>query len=316
MTRQLRLALIVAGVAAVIVAGLYLLQPDLAAALFTVDVGTQVLQVSIPLALAALCGAITERAGVVDLALEAKLITGAFVAAAVSHWSGSAYVGVLGGITAGIGVATIQMLCALRLRADQVIIGIALNLLALTGTRFCLVLIYGESANMPAVPGFEDALLTNPNMWIAVLAAVLVPVAMVHTRWGLRLRAAGDRPESLVAVGVSPAKTRLWAGLVGGALAGAGGSQLSLSLGGFHSDMSAGRGYMAVAMVILARWRPTWAVIACVGVVIADTANTQLQITGSAIPRELAPLLPYVLTLLVLVIAGGSPPPRALGKLS
>jgi simple sugar transport system permease protein len=143
-----------------------------------------------------------------------------------------------------------------------------------------------------------------------------VPFALVRTRWGLRLRAAGDRPDALVAVGVSPDRARFAAGLVGGAFVGAGGAYLALAGSGFVPDMVAGRGYIALAMVILAGWRPAWATLACLLMAIADAFTTELQGAGTAIPRELAPLLPYVLTMLVLVIAGGRAGPRALGRVS
>lgn len=276
----------------------------------------QVLLIAVPLALAALGGAITERSGVIDLALEAKLLFGAFAAAAVGHATGSAYAGVLGGMAAGMAVAAVQVYFAIRLTADQVIVGVALNLLALGGTRFLLQLLYGEGANSPPSPSFGDAVATSPIVWLAVVAAIAAPLALARTRWGLRLRAAGDRPDALIAVGASPFRARLWAALVGGALAGAGGAQLSLAVGGFVADMSGGRGYMALAMVILAGWRPAIAAIASVTVAAAFAVNIQLQFFDTGFPRELAPLLPYLLTLAVLVVFGGfGRPPRSLGRI-
>ena len=284
--------------------------------LFTFVFWSNVLRIAVPYVLSALGGAITERAGLIDLALEAKLLFGAFTAAAVGHATGSAYAGVAGGMVAGALVAAAQTFFALRMGADQVIIGVAFNLIALAGTRFMLQLFYNVGSNSPPSPGFGDALVTNPIFWIASVAAILGPLALVHARWGLRLRAAGDRPDSLVAVGVSPTRARVAAALVGGALTGAGGAQLSLSVDGFVADMSGGRGYIALAMIILAGWRPAWAALACLGVAFANAISIELQISGSAIPRELAPLLPYVLTVVVLAIWGGSgKPPRALGKL-
>jgi len=289
---------------------------EVLSAIFTLGFAAQVLRIAVPYALAAMGGAVTERSGVIDLALEAKLLFGAFTAAAVGHATGSAYLGVAGGLTAGMLVAAIQVGCALRLGADQVIVGVALNLLALGGTRFLLQLLFGEGANSPPSPGFGSSVLGNPIVWLAVIAAIAVPFALRRTRWGVRLRAAGDRPDALVAVGVSPTRARLAAALVGGALAGAGGAQLSLAVGGFSADMSSGRGYIALAMVILSGWRPAWAVVACLGVALAEALNILFQVTGVPIAHELAGLLPYVLTLAVLVIAGGArrPPPRALGR--
>ena len=289
---------------------------ELFTAVASLEFGAQLLKISIPFALAAMGGAITERAGVVDLALEAKLLFGAFAGAAIAYSTGNAYAGVLGGMLAGMLVAALQLGLALKLSADQVIVGVALNLLALGGTRFLLQLIFHEGASSPPFEGFEGDLLANPILWLAVGAAIVVPLALRRTRWGLRLRAAGDRPESLVAVGVSPTTARFAAGLVGGALAGAGGAQLSLAAGSFYADMTAGRGYIALAMVILAGWRPAWAALSCLGVAAAYAVENQLQATGSAVPRELAPLLPYVLTLIVVIVVGskGKAAPRALGR--
>jgi simple sugar transport system permease protein len=274
-----------------------------------------VLHISIPYVLAALGGAITERAGVIDLALESKLLFGAFTAAAVGHATDSALAGLAGGMLAGAAVAAAQAFFALRLRADQVIIGVAFNLIALAGTRYMLQLFYGAGANSPSTPGYGDSIATNPIVWLAVIATLVVPFALARARWGLRLRAAGDRPDALVAVGVSPTRARVAAALVGGALAGAGGAHQALAVDGFVADMSGGRGYIALAMIILAGWRPALAALCCLGIAFTHALSTSLQLSGSAIPRELAPLLPYILTVVVLAIWGGSGrPPRSLGK--
>ncbi|MBV8763122.1 MAG: ABC transporter permease [Deltaproteobacteria bacterium] len=283
----------------------------------------QAIRIAVPYAFAALGGAVQERSGVIDLALEAKLLFGAFAAAAVGHATGSAVCGIAGGVAAGMTVALVQAWCALWLAADQVIIGVALNVIALGGTRFLLQAIYHEGANSPPAPAYGDAVLTNPLVPAAIVCALMVPLAVRRTRWGLRLRAAGDRPDALVAVGVSPRRTRLHAMLVGGALAGAGGAQLSLAVGGFSADMSSGRGYIALAMVILSGWRPALAALACVGVAAAQALSVQVQMHmagGGELRRQivdLAPLLPYVVTLLVISLYRGRDrsPPSALGKL-
>lgn len=283
----------------------------------------QVIRIAVPYAFAALGGSVTERSGNIDLALEAKLLFGAFAAAALGHATGSPLAGIAGAVVAGMAVAAVQLGCSQWLGADQVIVGVALNVIALGGTRFLLQAIYHEGANSPPAPSYGDAVLTNPLVPAALVCAILVPLAVRRTRWGLRLRAAGDRPDALVAVGVSPRRTRLYAGLVGGALAGAGGAQLSLVVGGFSADMSSGRGYIALAMVILAGWRPAAAAIACLGVAFAEALSIQVQLHaggGGALGRQivdLAPLLPYVVTLLVLVVYRGRDraPPSALGKL-
>lgn len=286
------------------------------ATVFSLAFAAQVLRIAVPYALAAMGGAVTERSGVVDLALEAKLLFGAFTAAAIGHATGSALLGLGGGVAAGMLVAAVQVGCALGLGADQVIVGVALNTIALGGTRFLLQLLFGEGANSPPCPAYGSAVLTNPIVWIAVIAAAVVPFALRRLRWGVRLRAAGDRPDALVAVGVSPTRARLAAALVGGALAGAGGAQLALAVGGFTADMSSGRGYIALAMVTLSGWRPALTALACVGVAVAEALSIAFQVTGVAIAPELVALLPYVTTLAVLVIFGGDRrPPRSLGRI-
>jgi simple sugar transport system permease protein len=285
-------------------------------AVFSLAFFAQIIRIAVPYVLAGLGGTVTERSGVIDLALEAKLLFGAFAAAAVAYATDSTIAGILAGVGAGMLVSALQIVLALGLGANQVIIGIGLNLIALGGTRFLLQLIFHEGANSPPCPSYGDAVLTNPLVWIAFFAAVLIPLAVERTRWGLRLRAAGDRPDALHAVGVDPMRSRLYAALVGGALSGAGGAQLSLAVGGFSADMSSGRGYIALAMVILSGWRPAVAALACLGVSLADALSIQLQVTGSTIPRELTSLLPYVLTFLVpLLYAARSRQPAALGKI-
>lgn len=291
--------------------------PALLDALLSFAFLAQVIRIAVPYVFAALGGSVTERSSMIDLALEAKLLFGAFAAAAVGHATGSALAGIAAAMVAGMLVSALQVLLALRLSANQVIVGIGLNVIALGGTRFLLQLIYHEGANSPPAPSYGDAVLANPLVWGAALAAIFVPLAVTRTRWGLRLRAAGDRPDALQVVGVAPARARLHAALVGGALSGAGGAQLSLVVGGFSADMSSGRGYIALAMVILSGWRPALAALACAAVAFAEAINIQLQVTGSSALRELAPLLPYLLTLAVLVVWGGKgrEPPASLGKI-
>ena len=290
---------------------------ELLAAVFSLTFVGQVLRIAVPYALAAMGGAVTERAGVIDLALEGKLLFGAFTAAAVGHATGSALLGLAGGIAAGMIVAAVQIGFALGLGANQVIVGFALNLVGAAGTRFLLQLVFGEGANSPPCPAYGTAVLGNPIVWLTAIAAIALPFALRRTRWGVRLRAAGDRPDALVAVGVAPSRARFAAALVGGALAGAGGAQLSLSVGGFVADMAGSRGYIALAMVILSGWRPAWAVVACLMVAAAEALSIAFQVTAVPIATELVALLPFVVTLGVQIIFRGDrrPPPRSLGQI-
>jgi len=283
--------------------------------LFSLAFVAQAIRLAVPLAYAAIGGSITERSGMIDLALEAKLLFGAFAAAAVGHATGSGFAGILAGVAAGAAVAGVQAWLVLAYRADQVIVGIGLNIIAYGGTRFLLQLLYHEGANSPPAPSYGDAVLANPLVWGAIVAAAVTSLAVQYTRWGLRLRAAGDRPEALLAVGASPIHARIAAALVAGALAGAGGAHLSLSVGVFSADMSNGRGYTALVMVILAGWRPGLAALACLAMGFFDALQVQLALAGTALPSELLGLTPYILTLTVLLVFGERrPPPRALGK--
>jgi simple sugar transport system permease protein len=158
-------------------------------------------------------------------------------------------------------------------------------------------------------------LVTNPLLYAAIIVTIASWAALGYTRWGLRLRAAGERPDILVAAGIRVAGVRWSALLLGGAIAGLGGAQLSLAVGGFSADMSSGRGYMALAAVILANWRPQRAVLVCLAIAAAEALNIRLQLAASTIPRELVPALPYALTLLVIAVWGaGRRPPPALGR--
>jgi simple sugar transport system permease protein len=285
------------------------------AAMFTTTFVLHTLYIAIPFVLGALGACVTERSGIVDLAVEAKLLFGALAAAMVAYHTGSMAAGMVAGAAAGAAVGLIQAGCAVGLRADHVITGVALNLVAYAGTRYLLQISYGQSSSSPNFDGIGDAVGTNPIFWITLIATAAVPWWFVRTRAGLRVRAAGDRPDALRAAGASVLRARLLAAGIGGALAGLGGAEISLSVNGFSASMSSGKGYMALAAVILANWRPGRAALACLLFAVMDELNTQLQMYDTWVPRELAPLLPYLVTLAVLAgIGGGRRPPAALGK--
>jgi simple sugar transport system permease protein len=276
---------------------------------FVAQLATQ----AVPLILAALGGTLAERSGIVDLALEGKLISGAFAAAVVGHATGSVAAAVIAAAVAGALVGALHAAMALIARADQVITGVALNLAAAYGTRYLLQVLYGRGNNSRECPQL-GGLLADPTAWLAVIAAIAVPVLMVRTTFGLRLRAAGDRPLALRAAGHSVTRTRTAALILGGALAGIGGAQLALAAGSFSVGMTSGRGYTALAAVILAGWRPGRAVGACLVFAAAAALSDQLQMNVPALPRELTALFPFALTLAILALAPTrTRPPAALG---
>jgi simple sugar transport system permease protein len=289
---------------------------EILASVVTLSFAAQVLRIAVPYVLGALGAAVTERSGVVDLAVEAKLLFGALLAAVVGHATGSMLLGIVAGAAAGAAVAGFQAWCVLRVRADQVVVGIALNLIAMAGTRYLLQVFYGEGADSPAFTTADDEIGGHVLLGLAVAGTWFLPWMLARTRLGLRIRAAGDRSAALTAVGVSAVAPRWAATLLGGALAGLGGAQLSLAIGQFTAEMSSGRGYMALAAVLLAGWRPARAALVCLAFAAAEAINLQLQNHNTGIPRELAPLLPCILTLVVLAgLGGGRRPPRELGKM-
>ncbi len=275
----------------------------------------QALRITVPYLLAALGGVMTERAGMVDLALEAKLLWGAFGAAVITHETGSLAAGLAAAAAAGALVAGVQALWAVRFGADQVVTGVALNLAAYALTRFLLQVRYGSGANSPPIEGVGSAVWTSPLVWLALVVTAVITVLVARTRLGLRIRAVGEHPEALAAAGASIARTRWIAALIGGAVAGIGGAQLSLAVGGFVADMSSGRGYVALVAVIMGGWRPAPAALVCLGFGIAEALKVRMQSAGTGLPPELVHQFPYVLALVLLVALGSRVrPPAALGR--
>ena len=275
----------------------------------------QVVRIAVPYLLAAAGGVVSERAGVIALTLEGFLLGGAFGAAVGSHATGSPWVGALCGVAGGVALALLHALASVRLKADQVVVGVALNLLAVGATRFFLRYLFDSSSNSPRVPGFgTGGALGNPLVWAGLLALPLVGVLLARTPFGLRVRAAGEKPEAAVSLGVPVPRVQWAAVLLSGALAGLGGAYLSLDQHQFTDGMSAGRGFIALAAVIFGRWAPRRVAVACLLFAAAETAQIRLQGTG-AVPSQFVEMIPYVLTIVALVgVVGRATPPAALGK--
>jgi len=275
----------------------------------------QALRITIPYALAALGGAVSERSGVIALALEAELLVGAFCATLGAWYSGSAAVGALAGVAGGAAVGALYALLALGFAADQIVAGVGLNLLAYGLTRYLLKIPFESTANSERTVGVGSGLIANPLFWITCALAGLTWLAVYRTRFGLRLRAVGEHPEAAASRGVSVAGIR-WTALLGcGGLAGLGGAWLALSNHRFVGEMSGGRGYIALAAVIMGRWHPLWAVLACLLFGGAEALQVQLQTHGAGLPSELLDTLPALLTIVTLAgFVGRSRPPGALGR--
>ena len=269
-----------------------------------------VLRLWAPLGLAALGGALSERVGVVALGLEAKLLAGAYAAVAVAAATGSLWLGLLAGLLAGALIGALHASLVLFARVPAVLSGVGLNL-GLLGLTAFLLRSHGEvglstQVRFPAELGIPLALA------LVLLAAFVV----TQTPLGLQLRACGEKPEAVRAAGLNPQRLRLGVVSVAGALAGLGGVLLALmGLGEFTENMTSGRGYIALAAVILGRWSPVGAAAAALIFAAGDALVGQLQNAGlaRALPPDLLQLLPYIAALLALgLVKGRGQAPAAL----
>jgi ABC-type uncharacterized transport system permease subunit len=250
------------------------------------------------------------------------MLGGAFCGAVASYYSGSPWIGLLGAVTGGALIALLYAIAAIRFRADQVVVGIAINLLVTGATRFFLRLFFHSSANSPRIHGFGGeqlgsgfaALIANPLIWLGILAVVVVAWLLYRTPFGLRVRATGEHPAAAVSVGIKVNQVRYLAATLSGALAALGGAYLALDQHQFSAEMTAGRGFIALAATIFGRWDPLRAALACLLFAAAETLQIQLQ-GMQAIPSQFVEMIPFVLTIVALAgVVGRAVPPAALGK--
>ncbi|HWO20264.1 MAG TPA: ABC transporter permease [Kofleriaceae bacterium] len=289
---------------------------ELFLSLFSLTFLAQVLRITMPYALTAMGGVLSERSGVVNIALEGILLMGAFGAAAGAFDSGgSVPIALFYGMAAGVLTAALYAVAVITFKADQIVSGVALNMLAYGLTQYLLKVFYDSSSNSPKIEGFGGELFANPVFWLALLLVPVVHGIMGHTRWGLRVRAVGEHPEAAHTLGVSVNGVRWQAVLGSGALAGLGGAWLLLSGSSFVAGMSGGRGYIALAAVIMGSWRPLWAVAASLLFGFAEAIQINLQTFNIGIPNELTQVFPHVLTMITLAgFIGRSRTPAALGR--
>jgi ABC-type uncharacterized transport system permease subunit len=297
---------------------------------FSLTMLAETLRISAPYVCAAMGGIWAEKSGIVQIGLEAVLLTSAFTAVAVAHATGSAFIGLFAGVMAGAMLSLGHALLVERARVDAVVSGIALNLLASAATRLALRGLYDSASNSPGIEGFRfgpigagggallGRVLMDPVTLAAIAMCVATPWVLRRTRFGLRVRAAGENPAAVASVGLSVTKIRCLALLVSGAACGLGGVHLAFDQHRFESGMSNGRGFIALAAVVVSGWRAGPAVLAC----LAFGALEALQIVLQDRLRtwrggDLVQLLPYVATLVVLGFAAGrSAAPKGLGKSS
>jgi general nucleoside transport system permease protein len=288
------------------------------------------IRTAVPLALAALGELVVERAGIINIGLEGAILAGAF-GALVGASAGGVSVGFAAAMLAGLSVAALFALCVVVLRTDQIIAGTALTLLSTGATGTLYRTMYGSSGaalGIPtsasfAVPGLSSIPILGPALFtqppITYLAYVVAPVLawwFSRTHAGLALRAIGERPEAAEAAGVAVDRTRAIAILVGGAFGGlAGGTLVLAQAGTFAEGMSAGRGFIAIAIVVLGRWTPFGVAGGALLFGAASALQFAFQAMGWSAPYQLFLVVPYLLTLAALAGAvGRARAPAALGK--
>ena len=287
------------------------------AEIFTIALIWSTIRLSTPLILAALGGLFSERAGVINIALEGMMLAGAFTAAAVTYAVGSPFVGLGAGMLAGALIAAIHAVACIQYKADQVVTGTAINILMIGMPAFLSGAFFLSSGSTPQIPK-EQLIPWTP----IVIAFALVPISwyvLYKTPFGLRLRSVGENPEAADAAGVKVARMRYAGVLLSGVLAGIGGAYLSIGQSSlFTRNMTSGRGFIALAALIFGKWRPVQTLLACLLFGLTEAVSIQMQgvvkISGDDIPVQFIQMVPYVLTIIVLAgFIGSSRPPRALG---
>ncbi|MCV0404353.1 MAG: ABC transporter permease [Chloroflexi bacterium] len=289
-------------------------------------------QRSVPIVFGALSGILCERAGVVNIAIEGMLLSGAFVAAVVTSATGNPYIGIVAAVATGGLLAALLAVLAIRYRVDQIIAGFFINILVTGLTAFLSVRIlqpYQAELNTPerlgpiAIPILSDipilgTVLFRHNIFVYSLFAliIIIHLGLFYTRWGLRVRAVGEHPKAADTVGINVYFVRYTNVILGGMVAGMGGAYFTIgSTGGFEREMTAGRGFIGLAAMIFGGWNPIGAFLAGLVFGFADAIQSRLSILSIAIPSEFLLMVPYVVTIIVVAgLVGRARAPAADGK--
>lgn len=296
--------------------------------LLSVTTLAETLRIAVPYACAAVGGVWAERSGVIQIGLEGVLLSSAFGSVAVAHATGSMAAGLLAGAVMGLGQSALHGWLVERTKIDAVVSGIALNLLAYAATRMALRALYDSSSNSPGIDGFRVGptgsegwqllarVLLDPVSILAFVAIVASPWVLRNTRLGLRIRACGENPTAAQAAGIDVSRTRVIALCISGAICALGGVHLAFDQHRFEAGMSGGRGFIALAAVVLSGWRSGRAAIACVAFGLLEALQIGLQDLARTSPAAtLIQLLPYVATLLVLGLGiGRGAAPAGIGR--
>lgn len=296
-------------------------------AIFSMTTVAESMRIAVPYACAAVGGVWAERSGIIQIGLEGVLLTSAFCSVAIAAATGHVTLGLAFGVLMGVALSALHAALVERFRIDAVVSGIALNLLAYSGTRLGLRALYDSASNSPGIEGFRFGptgatgwhllarVLADPVTLLALVAIVVSPYALKHTRLGLRIRACGENPTAAQAAGISVTRVRITALCISGAICALGGIHLAFDQHRFESGMSGGRGFIALAAVVLSGWRSGRAAAACLVFGLLEALQISLQdLTSGSKLGTLTQLLPYVATLLVLAFGiGRAAAPRGIG---
>lgn len=275
------------------------------------------LRMATPMIFAAMGGLMSERSGVVNIALEGFMLTGAFTAAVIAYYTHSEWLGWMLALTAGCCIGAIYAFFVIELKADQIVTGTAINILTIGTMPFLTKILFNSTGSTPGL-ALEDRFSFEPIAMAFVLVAG-VTYWFYQTHSGLWLQFAGEHPAALESAGVSVRKVRWFSVLASGAFAALGGASLSTFLASSYSPlMTGGRGFMALAALIFGRWKPLPAFAACMFFGITDALQIRLQgvsIGGTVVPVQFIQILPYVVTIIALAgFFGKSEAPKSLGK--
>jgi simple sugar transport system permease protein len=287
------------------------------------------LRLAVPLAFATLGGLYSERSGVLNIALEGMLLSGAFTSAAVTYYTHNPWVGVLAALICGGIVGLLHAFICVSLYVDQLVSGLAINLVVAGLTSFLARLVFHGSSTQRLVgieammiPGLANipivgTLLFQQNIFVYLIfiLVILSTYILFHTSFGLTLRAVGEYPKAAATAGISVRRVRYLAVVFGGCLASLGGAYLSLvQVRYFAEGMSAGKGFIAIAALIFGRWHPVGSAFACLLFGATEALQLRIQALGTNLPYQFLVMLPYAIALLALVgKKSKSTPPAALG---
>ena len=286
---------------------------------------------AVPLVFGALSGVLCERVGIINIAIEGQLLAGAFLAAVVASLTSSAYAGLIAAPIAGALVGVLLVIFSVKYWVNQIIVGVVLNVLVVGVTSYLYSTVLTEDPGtwntrtpLPVIeiPVLSQIPVVGPVLfrqtllvYIMYVVVILLQVFLFRSRWGLRLRAVGEHPKAADTVGIKVNATRVRNTILGGAVAGLGGAFFTVAAGlAFGKEMTGGKGFIALAAMILGRWNPVGALVAALLFGFSDNLQTVLGIVGTPIPSQIMLMTPYVVTIFAVAgLVGRVRPPAAEG---